>query len=92
MKLERKVGDFATAAAAVQVTLGAGGEIERAGIGLTAVGPTPIKATDAERFLLKKKPGCGHDRRGGAPGGRGDVADGRPARSGRSTSARWRAC
>jgi carbon-monoxide dehydrogenase medium subunit len=56
VKLERKVGDFATAAAAAQVTLGAGGEIERAGIGLTAAGPTPIKATDAERFLLKKKP------------------------------------
>ena len=56
VKLERKVGDFATAAAAAQVTLGAGGDIERAGIGLTAAGPTPIKATDAERFLLKKKP------------------------------------
>ncbi|HEX7780314.1 MAG TPA: xanthine dehydrogenase family protein subunit M, partial [Vicinamibacterales bacterium] len=55
VKLERKVGDFATAAAAAQVTLGAGGEIERAGIGLTAAGPTPIKATEAERFLLKKK-------------------------------------
>jgi aerobic carbon-monoxide dehydrogenase medium subunit len=56
VKLERKVGDFATAAAAAHVTLGAGGEIERAGIGLTAAGPTPIKATEAERFLLKKKP------------------------------------
>jgi carbon-monoxide dehydrogenase medium subunit len=56
VKLERKVGDFATAAAAAQVTLGAGGEIERAGIGLTAAGPTPIKATEAERFLIKKKP------------------------------------
>jgi carbon-monoxide dehydrogenase medium subunit len=56
VKLERKVGDYATAAAAVQVTLGAGGEIERAGIGLTAAGPKPIKATEAERFLLKKKP------------------------------------
>jgi carbon-monoxide dehydrogenase medium subunit len=40
----------------VQVTLGSGGDIERAGIGLTAAGPTPIKARDAERFLLKKKP------------------------------------
>jgi aerobic carbon-monoxide dehydrogenase medium subunit len=59
VKLERKVGDFATAAAAVQVTLGAGGEIERAGIGLTAAGPVPIRATDAERFLLKKKPDAG---------------------------------
>jgi carbon-monoxide dehydrogenase medium subunit len=56
VKLERKVGDFATAAAAAQVTLGAGGEIERAGIGLTAVGPKPIKAADAERFLIRKKP------------------------------------
>ncbi|HEX2442417.1 MAG TPA: xanthine dehydrogenase family protein subunit M [Vicinamibacterales bacterium] len=56
VKLERKVGDFATAAAAVQVTLGADGSVERAGIGLTAAGPTPIKATEAERFLLKKKP------------------------------------
>ncbi|MBI1723892.1 MAG: FAD binding domain-containing protein, partial [Gemmatimonadetes bacterium] len=56
VKLERKVGDFATAAAAAQVTLGAKGEIERAGIGLTAAGPTPIKATEAERFLTGKKP------------------------------------
>jgi aerobic carbon-monoxide dehydrogenase medium subunit len=59
VKLERKVGDFATAAAAVQVTLAAGGEVERAGIGLTAAGPVPIRATDAERFLLKKKPDAG---------------------------------
>jgi aerobic carbon-monoxide dehydrogenase medium subunit len=56
VKLERKVGDFATAAAAVQLTLAAGGEVERVGIGLTAAGPVPIKATDAEQFLLKKKP------------------------------------
>jgi carbon-monoxide dehydrogenase medium subunit len=56
VKLERKVGDFATAAAAAQVTLGAGGAVERAGIGLTAVGPTPIKATEAERFLTGRTP------------------------------------
>ena len=56
VKLERKVGDFATAAAAVQVTLGAGGEIARAGIGLTAAGPVPIKAKDAEQFLVGRKP------------------------------------
>jgi carbon-monoxide dehydrogenase medium subunit len=56
VKLERKVGDFATAAAAAQVTLDASGNIERAGIGLTAAGPTPIKATEAERYLQKKKP------------------------------------
>jgi aerobic carbon-monoxide dehydrogenase medium subunit len=56
VKLERKVGDFATAAAAAQITLGTNGEVERAGIGLTAAGPTPIKATEAERYLLKKRP------------------------------------
>ena len=53
-KLERKVGDFATAAAAVQLTLGAGGEVERAGIGLTNAGPTPVKAREAERWLVGK--------------------------------------
>ena len=59
MKLERKVGDFATAAAAAQVTLGNGGKIERVGIGLTAVGPTPIKAKEVEGFLQGKKPDAG---------------------------------
>jgi carbon-monoxide dehydrogenase medium subunit len=56
VKLERKVGDFATAGAAVQVTLGAKGEVERAGVGLTAAGPKPIKAVEAERYLQGKKP------------------------------------
>jgi aerobic carbon-monoxide dehydrogenase medium subunit len=55
VKLERKVGDFATAAAAAQVTLGGGGQIERAGIGLTNAGPTPVRATAAEQFLKGKK-------------------------------------
>ena len=56
VKLERKVGDFATAAAAAQVTLGEQGEIARAGIGLTNAGPTPIKATAAEQILLGRQP------------------------------------
>jgi len=51
VKLERKVGDFATAAVAIQLGLGAGGACERAGIGLTNVGDTPIKATAAEAAL-----------------------------------------
>lgn len=54
-KLERKVGDFATAASAVQLTLAAGGEVERVGIALTNAGPVPVKATEAERFLLGKQ-------------------------------------
>ena len=56
VKLERKVGDFATAATAVQVTLGANGEVERVGIGLTNAGPTPVRAAEAERFLAGKVP------------------------------------
>ena len=55
VKLERKVGDFATAAVAAQVTLNADGACERAGIGLTNVGPVPLKATQAEEFLRGKK-------------------------------------
>jgi carbon-monoxide dehydrogenase medium subunit len=56
LKMERKVGDFATAAVAAQVTLDGGGVCQRAGIGLTNVGPTPIKATRAEEFLRGKRP------------------------------------
>jgi len=51
MKVERKVGDFATAAVAAQVTLGANGNCESAGISLTNVGLTPIRAAKAEAAL-----------------------------------------
>jgi aerobic carbon-monoxide dehydrogenase medium subunit len=54
-KLERKVGDFATAAAAVQLTLGGGGEIAQVGIGLTGMGDVAIKASDAESYLKGKQ-------------------------------------
>lgn len=56
VKLERKVGDFATAGAAAQVTVAANGTIEKVGIALTNAGPTPIKAVEAEKFLAGKKP------------------------------------
>jgi aerobic carbon-monoxide dehydrogenase medium subunit len=55
VKLERKVGDFATAAVAAQITLSASGTCAAAGIGLTNVGPTPIKARRAEEFLQGKR-------------------------------------
>jgi len=55
-KVERKVGDFATAAVAVQVTLDGNGNCESVGIGLTNVGLTPIKATKAEEALKGKRP------------------------------------
>ena len=54
LKLERKVGDFATAGVAVQLTLDDSGAVKRAGIGLTNVGMTPIKAKQAEDFLTGK--------------------------------------
>ena len=57
-KLERKVGDFATAAVAAQVTLEPGGACRHVGIGLTNVGGTPIKARKAEDYLRGKKPGA----------------------------------
>ena len=51
LKMERKVGDFATAAVAVQITLDANDVCSRIGIGLTNVGLTPIKAGKAEGAL-----------------------------------------
>ena len=51
LKLERKVGDFATAGVAVVVTL-SDGVCQQAGIGLTNAGPTPVKAGAAESFLV----------------------------------------
>jgi len=49
-KLERKVGDYATAAVGVQVSFD-NGRVRRAGIGLTGVGPTNLQATEAEQAL-----------------------------------------
>jgi aerobic carbon-monoxide dehydrogenase medium subunit len=51
LKLERRVGDFATAGAAVAVDV-SGGTVVRAGIALTGVGGNNIKVTDAERALV----------------------------------------
>jgi carbon-monoxide dehydrogenase medium subunit len=56
LKLERKVGDFATAGVAVQLTLDDAGNVKHAGIGLTNVGLTPLKARQAEAFLTGKQP------------------------------------
>lgn len=56
VKLERKVGDFATAAVAVQLTLAADGTVAKVGIGLTNAGPTPIRAVAAEELLAGKTP------------------------------------
>src|SRR5882762_4570946 len=55
-KLKRKTGDFAVAAAAVQVTLGKNGAIESARIALTNAGLTPVEAVDAAKYLVGKTP------------------------------------
>jgi aerobic carbon-monoxide dehydrogenase medium subunit len=55
LKLERKVGDFATVGAAVALELD-DGSIRRAGIGLTAVGPQNLHAKAAEEALAGAAP------------------------------------
>jgi carbon-monoxide dehydrogenase medium subunit len=55
LKLERKVGDFATAGVAAQLTVDSGGICQKAGIGLTNVGATPVKASKTEESLRGKK-------------------------------------
>ena len=50
LKLERKVGDFATVAVAVHLVMD-DGKVGSAGIGLTAVGPQNLKAEKAEASL-----------------------------------------
>jgi carbon-monoxide dehydrogenase medium subunit len=55
LKLERKVGDFATVAVAVHVSM-EDGTIGRAGIGLTAVGTKNIQPAEAESALAAKEP------------------------------------
>jgi aerobic carbon-monoxide dehydrogenase medium subunit len=50
LKLERKVGDFATAAVAVHVSF-SNGTVGRAGIALTGVGPRNLRAQAAEEAL-----------------------------------------
>ena len=55
-KVERKVGDFATAAAAVQVSVSDGGTIRSAGVALSAAGPCAVRVDAAERLLAGEKP------------------------------------
>lgn len=56
MKVERKVGDFATAAAAVQVALAPDGTIGQAGVALSAAGPCAVRVPEAEQALVGQKP------------------------------------
>ena len=55
-KVERKVGDFAIAAAAVQVSLNADGTIRSAGVALSAAGACAVRVDAAERLLTGQRP------------------------------------
>lgn len=54
LKLERRVGDFATAGVAVAIDR-TGSNVVRAGIGLTGVGGSTIAADDAAELLVGKQ-------------------------------------
>jgi carbon-monoxide dehydrogenase medium subunit len=56
LKLERKVGDYATLAVASQIELGDDGKIASAGIALTAVNNKNTRASAAEAALVGETP------------------------------------
>jgi carbon-monoxide dehydrogenase medium subunit len=56
LKLERKVGDYATVAVATRLELD-GGRIADAGLALTSVAPSNVHATEAEQVLVGQEPG-----------------------------------
>jgi carbon-monoxide dehydrogenase medium subunit len=53
LKLERRVGDFATVGVAINLEM-SGGTVNRAGIALTGVGSNNIQCTSAEQALAGK--------------------------------------
>ena len=55
-KVERKVGDYATAAAAVHLSLNEDGTIRQAGVALSAAGPCALRVAEAEKLLAGQKP------------------------------------
>jgi carbon-monoxide dehydrogenase medium subunit len=56
LKLERKVGDYATVAVAAHVELADDGTIGKAGLALTSVAPSNLKVIDAEAALVGNPP------------------------------------
>lgn len=56
LELSRRHGDFAIAGVAALVGLGPDGRIERAALVLCGVGPTPVRARQAEAALLGASP------------------------------------
>lgn len=56
VKMERKVGDYATAASAVQLALAGDGTVGSVRIALTNAGPTPVRVTEGEAALTGRVP------------------------------------
>ncbi len=57
LKLERKIGDYATVGVAAHLRLDEQGRIARAGLALTSVGPINLKVTEAEEMMVGQEPG-----------------------------------
>ncbi|MEM0155218.1 MAG: xanthine dehydrogenase family protein subunit M [Thermoplasmataceae archaeon] len=55
IKNKKAAGDFSVAAIAVYLNLRANGTVEKAGIGLTSVGPKPSRALKTEKYLKDRK-------------------------------------
>jgi carbon-monoxide dehydrogenase medium subunit len=55
-KIERKVGDFATASAAARVTLDENGAIAGSGIAIGAAGAMALRVAEAEKLLQGARP------------------------------------
>jgi carbon-monoxide dehydrogenase medium subunit len=58
LKLERKIGDYATVGVATHLVLDASGNVAEAGLGLTAVHGHNLKVTEAEAMLVGQAPGA----------------------------------
>ena len=85
-KLKRKVGDYATAAAAVVLTM-SGGKVATCAIGLTNVHETPLLADRRGESRDRNQPRSGHAEKGGGRGGSDHVASGGRPRAGRISQA-----
>jgi carbon-monoxide dehydrogenase medium subunit len=57
LKLERKVGDYATVGVATHLVLDGAGRVAEAGLALTAVSGRNLKVTEAEQLMIGQEPG-----------------------------------
>jgi len=56
VKIRKRSGDFAIASAALQLTIGADGRCEKAGVGIGGVAPTPVAPRRIAAFVAGKTP------------------------------------